>query len=106
MNFHTNNHYPLVAIRNTVVFPKTSLYLVIGREMSVKALEISKQDERYIVVTTQKPSESDDLEKIDQEGLYETGTLCEVRSVLGNNKIGFQVLIRGLYRFKIRYPFP
>ena len=41
---------PLLPVRNTVVFPKTSVYLVVGRKQSLKALKTSQKNGGEIVV--------------------------------------------------------
>ncbi|HAZ13844.1 MAG: endopeptidase La [Bdellovibrionales bacterium GWA2_49_15] len=92
--------YPLIAVQNTMVFPLTSLFLVIGRKMSVKALDAAQSDGGQVVVAAQIPS-GRDLAEIDPTKIYQFGTLCELRSIHGNEKTGFQVLVSGRVRFKI-----
>ncbi|MEK6623966.1 MAG: LON peptidase substrate-binding domain-containing protein, partial [Bdellovibrionota bacterium] len=92
--------FPLIAVQNTMVFPLTSLFLVIGRKMSVEALDAAKNNSGHVVVAAQIPT-GKDLAEIDSTKIYQFGTLCELRSVHGNEKTGFQVLVSGRVRFKI-----
>ncbi len=92
--------FPLIAVQNTLVFPSTSLFLVIGRKMSVKALDAAQNNSGHIVVAAQIPT-GKDLSEIDPAKIYSMGTLCELRNVHGHEKTGFQVLVSGRVRFKI-----
>lgn len=92
--------FPLLPVRNTVVFPSTSIFLVIGREKSVAALKESKKSDGKIVIVSQKYDDTSQ-DEIDVEKLNRTGTLCEVRNVSGSDKTGYQVLVTGLYRFEV-----
>ncbi|MBI2521670.1 MAG: endopeptidase La [Bdellovibrio sp.] len=96
----TEKSLPLIAVQNTMVFPLTSLFLVIGRKMSVRALEAAQSDGGRVIVAAQIPI-GKDLAEIDPTKIFTFGTLCELRSIHGNEKTGFQVLVSGRVRFKI-----
>ena len=51
-----NNIYPLVPLRDIVLFPRMIAPLFIGRAKSIKAIEQINKDQNYIVLTTQKDS--------------------------------------------------
>lgn len=92
--------FPLVPIRNVVVFPSTSVFLMIGREKSVAALKASQREGGQIVVTAQK-TDTGHHEDIDEKNFYQVGTLCQIRTVSGSENAGYQVLVSGLCRFQI-----
>lgn len=91
--------YPLIPVRNTVVYPTTSLFLVIGREKSIAALHMSQKMGGKVVIVAQKPEGNQD--DIGPENLYRVATLCQIRKVSGTDKTGYQILVSGLDRFKI-----
>lgn len=91
---------PLLPVRNTVVFPSTSVFLVIGRDKSIAALKASKKRGGQIVISSQK-SGYETQEEIHRENINLVGTLCQVRNISGNDKSGYQILVTGLSRFKI-----
>ncbi len=91
--------FPVLPIRNTVIFPGTALPLRVGRPGSVTGLEKAIQGDGWILSITQKndkgskdPSSSD---------LFRVGTLCHIEKVRGNANDGFQVLVRGIGRFRV-----
>jgi len=93
-------NFPLIAVRNTIIFPSTSLFLVIGRALSVKALKVAQESNGHVVVSAQIP-ENQSQDEIIQDKIYKMGTLCEIRSVQGNDRTGYQILVTGVARFRI-----
>ncbi len=88
--------YPVVPLREGVVFPHTEAHLTFGRPKSNTAIESAiTRDRRLIFVSQKKPV--DDPQVAD---LYEYGTLCEVIQIVpyGNEILA---LVRGLSRVKI-----
>ena len=52
--------YPMLPLRDIVVFPHMIVPLFVGREKSVKALDAAMMKDRQIVLMTQKDSVIDD----------------------------------------------
>jgi ATP-dependent Lon protease len=91
--------YPLVPLKNTVVFPRTRVTLTIGREKSIRAVEEALADDRQFVAATQIKAELDDPQPDD---IYPTATLVDIVSFqrqAPENTI--QLVVEGARRVKI-----
>ncbi len=94
-----NEVYPLVALKNVVVFPHNSHPLVIGREKMVRATEEAMmQPEHTMVVVMQHSTEIADPQMQD---LFQVGTLIEVSSIKRQQDGTIQALVRGIQRVRI-----
>ncbi|MBT3980982.1 MAG: endopeptidase La [Bacteriovoracaceae bacterium] len=91
---------PLLPVKNTVVFPTTSLFLAVGRDKSVAAMKASEGQGGKIIVSAQKSNDTKQ-EDIGTHNVYSIGTLCQIRNITGSDKTGYQILVTGLSRFKI-----
>lgn len=89
---------PVLPLRDVVVYPFMVVPLFVGRERSIKALEIAMASDKQILVATQK-SASDDQPS--EEGLYDVGTLATVLQLLKLPDGTVKVLIEGVKRAKI-----
>ncbi|MFM8269387.1 MAG: endopeptidase La [Pseudomonadota bacterium] len=89
---------PVLAVRNTVLFPNAAVPLVIGRKKSVEAIRASKSLGDIVLVVTQKDGGIDDPKPRD---LYEVGVVCHISKVTEIEKDNFQVIANGLFRFKV-----
>ena len=56
----TDTKYPVLPLRDIVVFPHMIVPLFVGREKSIKALEDVMNDDKQILLTTQKDAANDD----------------------------------------------
>jgi ATP-dependent Lon protease len=91
--------YPLVALKNMVVFPRTRMTLAIAREKSVRAVEEAMmQSEHWLVVSAQRDPEIDDPQSKD---IYSAGTLVEITTMHRQQDGSLQVLFNGLDRVQI-----
>ncbi len=90
--------YPVLPLRDIVVFPGMIVPLFVGREKSVKALEEVMRDDKHILVVTQKNAQDDDPKPDD---IYETGTIASVLQLLKLPDGTVKVLVEGLHRAKI-----
>ena len=86
---------PLIALRNTVIFPGLIQNLKVGRERSIKALKEAEKNGYWIVAVQQKQGAD---ENINPDELFTTGTLCRVESIKGNAENGFHVVLKGMNR--------
>ena len=93
-----DNIYPVLPLRDIVVFPHMIVQLFVGREKSVKALESIMKDDRKILLVTQKSASDDDPEP---KELYDVGTLASVLQILKLPDGTVKVLVEGLKRAKV-----
>lgn len=72
--------YPLLPLRDAVVFPHTTRRILVGREISLRALEYAEAHEGHIVLSAQKNIEQEDIEN-PMLDLYSVGVLAHVSNV-------------------------
>jgi len=89
---------PVLPLRDVVVYPFMVVPLFVGRERSIKALEVAMAADKQILVVTQK-SASDDQPI--EDGLYKVGTLATVLQLLKLPDGTVKVLIEGVKRAKV-----
>ena len=70
---------PTIPLRGVSIFPGSVTHFDVGREKSIKALEIAMVNEQTIFLTTQKDP---DVEQPSPEDYYEVGTIAEVKQML------------------------
>ncbi|MDB5615615.1 MAG: endopeptidase La, partial [Devosia sp.] len=87
--------YPVLPLRDIVVFPGMIVPLFVGREKSVKALEEVMRDDKHILVVTQKNAQDDDPAP---DQIYATGTIATVLQLLKLPDGTVKVLVEGLSR--------
>ncbi|SEQ38500.1 ATP-dependent proteinase. Serine peptidase. MEROPS family S16 [Devosia sp. YR412] len=90
--------YPVLPLRDIVVFPGMIVPLFVGREKSVKALEEVMRDDKHILVVTQKNAQDDDPAP---DQIYDTGTIATVLQLLKLPDGTVKVLVEGLSRATI-----
>ena len=71
--------YPVLPLRDIVVFPHMIVPLFVGREKSIKALEEVMRSDTFILLATQKNASDDDPAT---DSIYEIGTLASVLQLL------------------------
>ena len=93
-----NNIYPLLPLKDMVVFPNMVVPLFVGREKSIKAIDYAMAHEKEIFLSAQKdPSVDNPTEK----GIYFFGTLGTVLQKLTLPDGTVKVLIEGKKRARI-----
>jgi len=90
--------YPVLPLRDIVVFPHMIVPLFVGREKSIKALEEVMRSDTFILLATQKNA-SDDEPATDT--IYEIGTLASVLQLLKLPDGTVKVLVEGAQRAKV-----
>jgi ATP-dependent Lon protease len=90
--------YPVLPLRDIVVFPHMIVPLFVGREKSVKALEEVIKSDTFILLATQKNAADDDPAT---GAIYEVGTLASVLQLLKLPDGTVKVLVEGAERAKI-----
>ena len=83
--------YPVVPLRNIVVFPDMTMPLFIGRSATLKTVEKSLSADSLLVVVAQKTANT---EKPTSKDIYQVGTLGKILQVMrlpnGNIKVLFE----------------
>ena len=90
--------FPVLPLRDIVVFPHMIVPLFVGRDKSVKALEDVMQDDKQILLVAQKNAGQDDPTV---EDIYEMGTIGTVLQLLKLPDGTVKVLVEGSQRAKI-----
>ena len=90
--------YPVLPLRDIVVFPHMIVPLFLGREKSIRALEEVMRSDIFILLATQKNASDDDPAT---EGIYEVGTLASVLQLLKLPDGTVKVLVEGAQRAKV-----
>ena len=93
-----NASYPVLTLRDIVVFPFMIVPLFVGREKSVRALEEVMQDDKQILLSSQKDPAEDDPDK---DGIFSVGVLANVLQLLKLPDGTVKVLVEGQSRVKI-----
>ena len=90
--------YPVLPLRDIVVFPHMIVPLFVGREKSIKALEEVMRSDTFILLATQKNASDDDPAT---NSIYEIGTLASVLQLLKLPDGTVKVLVEGAQRGKV-----
>jgi len=90
--------YPVLPLRDIVVFPHMIVPLFVGREKSIRALEEVMRSDTFILLATQKNASDDDPAT---DAIYEVGTLASVLQLLKLPDGTVKVLVEGAERAKI-----
>jgi len=89
---------PVLPLRDVVVFPHMVIPLFVGRDKSIRALDIAMEGDKRILLVAQKSAETDDPEGSD---LYEIGTLATVLQLLKLPDGTIKVLVEGVSRVTV-----
>ncbi len=91
--------YPLVPLKNTVVFPRTRVTLTIGREKSIRAVEEALSSDRQFIAASQCKAELDDPQPDD---IFPMATLVDIISYQRQTQEStIQLVVEGARRVKI-----
>jgi len=91
--------YPVLPLRDIVVFPHMIVPLFVGREKSVRALEDVMKDDKQILLVTQKNAAQDDPTTAD---IFMVGTVGTVLQLLKLPDGTVKVLVEGRHRAVIQ----
>jgi len=93
-----NEIFPVLPLRDIVVFPHMIVPLFVGREKSIRALEeVMQADKQILLATQQNPSEDEPS----PETIYSVGTLATVLQLLKLPDGTVKVLVEGVGRAEI-----
>ncbi|MEQ8333171.1 endopeptidase La [Nisaea sp.] len=90
--------FPVLPLRDIVVFPHMIVPLFVGRDKSVRALEDVMKDDKQILLVTQKNAADDDPSPDD---IYTVGTVGTVLQLLKLPDGTVKVLVEGVQRARI-----
>lgn len=93
-----NDNFPVLPLRDIVVFPHMIVPLFVGRDKSVRALEDVMKDDKQILLVAQKNASEDDPSKDD---IYQIGTVSTVLQLLKLPDGTVKVLVEGIQRARI-----
>ena len=93
-----NDDYPVMPLRNTVLFPQQVIPIYIGREKSLKLIEDLGNGDKHIVVVAQ---EDGSIEDPKPEDLYAYGTLGIVLKVFDMPDNSKSAIVQGIERVKL-----
>jgi len=91
--------YPVLPLRDIVVFPHMIVPLFVGREKSVQALDDVMREDKQILLVTQKNAGQDDPAV---EDIYRVGTIGTVLQLLKLPDGTVKVLVEGVHRARIK----
>src|SRR5271166_1430551 len=95
----TIDSYPVLPLRDIVVFPHMIVPLFVGREKSIRALEEVMKADTLILLATQMTAADDDPST---DAIFATGTLASVLQLLKLPDGTVKVLVEGQVRAKVQ----
>ncbi len=94
--FH--DRYPLLPLKNVVVFPRNVVTLLVGRPRSVRAVDHALAADRRLIVTAHRDPDADDPRP---EDLHHVGTLVGIVSSERQSAGNVQVVLEGIGRVRV-----
>ena len=95
---NTQRTMPVLPLRDVVVFPYMVMPLFVGRAKSINALEEAMNDDKQILLVSQREA---DLEEPTPEDLFDVGTIANIIQLLKLPDGTVKVLVEGQNRAKI-----
>ncbi|HEY4530370.1 MAG TPA: endopeptidase La [Luteimonas sp.] len=89
---------PVLPLRDVVVFPHMVIPLFVGRDKSIRALDLAMEGDKQVLLVAQKSAETDDPGADD---LHPVGTLAQVLQLLKLPDGTIKVLVEGVARATI-----
>src|SRR5215217_9573843 len=96
----TTRELPLVALRETVIFPEMIVPLQVGREKSVNALNAAVAEGGPIALVTQRQAEQEDI--TDPSELFGVGTLAKIAQVVQLQDGTVRAIVQGQTRIRVQ----
>src|ERR1700741_2720532 len=93
-----NGRYPVLPLRDIVVFPYMIVPLFVGRDKSINALEEVMRTDKQILLAAQKNAGDDDPAT---DAIYQMGTLASVMQLLKLPDGTVKVLVEGTSRARV-----
>jgi ATP-dependent Lon protease len=90
---------PVLALRDVVVYPQMVIPLFVGREKSIRCLDIAMENDKQVFLVAQKDASVDDPTADD---VYDAGTIATILQMLKLPDGTVKVLVEGSRRAKIK----
>lgn len=94
----TQTIYPVIAVRDGIVFPKTENVLVFGRAKSLATINESLKRDKKMVLIMQKNANEEDPKK---EDLLHIGVLVSIEKTIIGEKGEVNAMVKGIEKVKI-----
>lgn len=94
---HLKEFLPILPLRNTIVFPGSTLPISVGRKKSLDLIKSLGKKQRYIGLVCQKDT---NVEDPDHEDLYPIGVIAEVIRVIELADNNFSIIVQAKKRFE------
>ena len=94
---HLKELLPILPLRNTIVFPGSTLPISVGRKKSLDLIKSLGKKQRYIGLVCQKDTS---VENPDKEDLYHIGVIAEVIRVIELADNNFSIIVQAKKRFE------
>ena len=91
--------FPILPVRNMVMFPKVIIPITAGRPMSIKLLEEAQRNNEYVGILTQNNSS---IENPTTDDLFHVGTLAKIIKIIKLPEGNITAITRGFQRFKVK----
>lgn len=89
---------PMLPLRGVVVYPHMVMHLDVGRDKSLKSVDLAMDEDRRIFLSSQiDPQQSEPL----IEDIYEIGVIAEVKQLLRLPGTTVRILVEGITRAKM-----
>jgi ATP-dependent Lon protease len=92
------NELPVIALRNTTLFPNVIIPITVARDKSVQALEYAKKNGNFLAVVAQKDTHVEDP---DVEDIYKVGVVAKIIRNINLPDGNTTILIMGRARMEI-----
>ncbi len=89
---------PMIALRGTVVFPKTVVHFDVSREKSVQAVETAMKGEQLVFLSAQM---DDSIEDPKREDIYTLGVVAKIKQIIKLPGNVIRVLVEGENRARL-----
>lgn len=89
---------PMIALRGTVVFPKTVVHFDVSREKSVQAVESAMKGEQLVFLSAQM---DDSIEDPKREDVYSLGVVAKIKQIIKLPGNVIRVLVEGENRARL-----
>lgn len=89
---------PMIALRGTVVFPKTVVHFDVSREKSVQAVENAMKGEQLVFLSAQM---DDSIEDPKREDVYSLGVVAKIKQIIKLPGNVIRVLVEGENRARL-----
>ena len=91
--------FPILPVRNMVMFPKVVIPITAGRQISKNLLESAQENNELIGIISQK---NGDIENPLEKDLYTVGTIAKIIKIIKLPEGNITAITRGVGRFKIK----